>query len=359
MSSIESNQVIRQDLDLIVASDLPWDDLKGKSILVTGAGGFIGSYLVKTLLHSSRKKDIGLTVYALGRSSLKSYSRLLDCSLDSAFHFIEHDLSSINDVSLPEIDVIVHAASQASPKFYGIDPVGTLLPNIKGTHVLLDYVRHHKSCKFLFLSSGSVYGDHKGIIDKFGEQDYGWLDPVNVRSCYAESKRMGETMCAAWAHQYGVDACIVRLFHTYGPSISLNDGRVFADFISDAVHQRGITIKSDGTATRSFCYISDAIQGILTVLLNGATCEAYNVGNPNESISVSALAKMIQDLYPDRMPFIHYDEKHRGSEYITSPVKLTSPSIAKINKLGWSPKVDLREGFRRSILSFLLPADYS
>jgi UDP-glucuronate decarboxylase len=356
---IENNPVIIEDLNRIAESDLPWHDLKDKAILVTGGGGFIGSYLVKSLLNASSQKDLGLIVYALGRSSLKSYSRLADCSNDSAFHFIQHDLSSNSCVSLPKLDIIIHAASQASPRFYGIDPVGTLLPNIKGTYALLDYVRYHGGCKFLFLSSGSVYGDHKGIIDEFGEQDYGWLDPVNVRSCYAESKRMGETMCASWSHQYGVDARIIRPFHTYGPSISLDDGRVFSDFIADAVHRRGIIIKSDGAATRSFCYISDVIQGILAILFYGNTCEAYNIGNPKESISVSALAQLIKDLFPERIPFVEYDTKHRGNEYIPSPVKSTSPSIVKANHLGWTPHVGLREGFHRSILSFSLLPDCS
>lgn len=355
----ESNPVINEDLRQIAASDFPWLDLNNNTILITGAGGFIGSYLVKSLLRANTEKELGLTVYGLGRSSLDSYARLVDCSEDPSFHFIEYDLSGVNTISLPELDVILHAASQASPKFYGLDPVGTLLPNIKGTQILLDHARSLNNCKFLFISSGSVYGDHKSTVDEFREHDYGWLDPVNVRSCYAESKRMGETMCVSWSHQYGVDTRIVRPFHTYGPSISLDDGRVFSDFIADAVYRRGITIKSDGTATRSFCYISDVIQGILAVLFYGMTCEAYNIGNPKESISVSALAQLIQSLFPDRIPFIKYDKKERGYEYIPSQVKSSSPSIVKANQLGWAPKLDLREGFHRSISSFTNFFDFS
>lgn len=349
----ESNPIINEDLESIVAEDLPWNELTNKTILVTGAGGFIGSYLVKSLLHANDTKDLCLKVCGLGRSSLTSYIRLHGYSSHPAFHFIRHDISNKENLSLPQTDCIIHAASQASPKFYGVDPVGTLLPNISGTLSLLEHARSQVGCSFLFISSGSVYGDHKGALSEFGEQDYGWLDPLNVRSCYAESKRMAETMCVAWAHQYGVDTRIVRLFHTYGPGISLDDGRVFSDFIADAVHCRGITIKSDGTTARSFCYVSDTIKGILTVLFAGKCSEAYNIGNPREKITVSRLAELIRDLFPDRIPSVDYDSVDRGNDYIPSPVKQSSPSIEKARLLGWTPSTGLSEGFRKSILSFI------
>jgi len=354
---IESNPIIKEDLQNIIAGYFPWDELKKKSILVTGAGGFLGAYLVKSLLYANDQKELGLKVYGLGRSPLNSYSRLHGYSSHPDFFFIEHDLSRTCHISYPQSNIIIHAASQASPKFFGVDPVGTLLPNISGTLSLLDHARSQHDCRFLFISSGSVYGDHKGVISEFSEQDYGWLDPVNVRSCYAESKRMAETMCVAWSHQYGIDTRIVRPFHTYGPSISLDDGRVFSDFIADAVHCRRITIKSDGTTARAFCYVSDAIKGILTVLFTGKCCEAYNIGNPSEHVTVSGLAELIQSLFPNRICSIDYDLRDRGTSYVESTVKKSSPSITKASLLGWIPCTDLREGFERSISSFIVDAN--
>ena len=150
-------------------------------------------------------------------------------------------------VALDEpIHFIVHAASQASPKYYGTDPVGTLSANVLGTYHLLNLAATHRVEAFLFFSSGEVYGQVAPERIPIRETDYGYLDPTDVRSCYGESKRMGETMCVAWAHQFGVPAKIVRPFHTYGPGMRLDDGRVFADFVADIVHDRDIVLKSDG-----------------------------------------------------------------------------------------------------------------
>ena len=207
--------------------------------------------------------------------------------------------------------------------------------------------------RFLFVSSGEVYGDPVNPDELVSESDYGFLDSMNVRSCYAESKRIGETMTVSWANQYDIHASVVRPFHTYGPSLSLNDGRVFADFVSDIVNNRDIVLKSHGDARRSFCYISDAIIAILSVLLQGEKNEAYNIGNPDTEIAIKDLASELIALFPEKQLKVKFKIKPENNDYLKSPVNNCSPSIEKIKKLGWSPEIGTKDGFKRTVESFL------
>ena len=164
---------------------------------------------------------------------------------------------------------------------------------------------------------------------------------------------MGETMCAAWSKQFDLSTVVVRPFHTYGPGMALDDGRVFADFVSSVVHKKDIILNSDGKALRPFCYIADATQGFLTALLRGGNAEAYNVGNPNAEISIIELARLIANLFPERMIGVKFYESKSSDSYLHSPIPRSSPSIAKLKSLGWNPSTGLQDGFKRTILSFL------
>jgi nucleoside-diphosphate-sugar epimerase len=214
------------------------------------------------------------------RSAEQAKSRFHHWLQDDGFSLLVQDVTQ----SLPhdlKPQLIIHAASPASPKFYRPDPVGTMLPNVVGTLNLLNLARQARTERFLFFSSAEVYGLFRDPPAAIDETSYGSLDPNDNRSCYAESKRMGEALCSAYALQYGVAATIVRPFHTYGPGMKLNDGRVFADFIRDVVTGQEITLKGDGKDRRSFCYLSDATEAFLHILLHGRPGQAYNVGNPS------------------------------------------------------------------------------
>jgi nucleoside-diphosphate-sugar epimerase len=205
----------------------------------------------------------------------------------------------------------------------------------------------------MFFSSGEVYGIPLDSMEPITETSYGYLDPLNVRSCYAESKRIGETMCIAWAKQYGLDTVVVRPFHTYGPGMALNDGRVFADFVADVVAKRDIVIRGDGSEKRCFCYLADATVGFLSVLLNGINLEAYNVANPSGEISMKNLAKLISDLFPDRNIKIRFEDPETKKNYLRSSILRSLPSIEKIKKLGWLPETSLEVGFAKTIKSYI------
>jgi nucleoside-diphosphate-sugar epimerase len=351
--SMEHNHIIRGDIVRIASTNLPWEMLRSKTILITGGSGFLAAYLVKALLTIGKLHQLNLKVICLARRLRSVESRLSSCLKDRDLTVILHDISQPLPNNFPRADFIIHAASQASPKYYGVDPVGTLLANSSGTAFLLEYAVRSQAERFLFFSSGEVYGVPLNTNQLISEQDYGYLDPMNVRSCYAESKRVGETMCVAWGQQHGLHTSVVRPFHTYGPGMALDDGRVFADFVADVVAKRDIVLKSDGLALRPFCYIADATIGFLTVLLKGGKAEAYNIANPEAEISIGDLAVLVANLFPERGVGVRIEMSTSSNSYLKSPISRSCPSIEKIKSLGWTPTISLKDGFRQTIQSYL------
>jgi UDP-glucuronate decarboxylase len=347
------SEIVHRDLDQIVKSNINWDRFKNKTVFVSGGAGLLPSYLGQSLLHANRLHNLKLKVICMSRSSESLNKRLGHCLNDPCLKIIIHDVTRPIPIEIMPSDFVIHAASQASPKFYTIDPVGTLLTNTIGTQHLLEYAVRSKAERFMFFSSGEIYGIPLNPTEPITETSYGYLDPMNVRSCYAESKRIGETMSIAWAKQCGLDTVVVRPFHTYGPGMALDDGRVFADFVADVVAKRDIVIRGDGSEKRCFCYLADATIGFLSVLLNGINSEAYNVANPSCEISMKNLAKLISNLFPNRNIKIRFEDSGIKKNYIKSPTLKALPSIDKIKKLGWLPETSLEEGFAKTIKSFI------
>ncbi len=344
--------IIEEDLQRIASEGLPWAQFAGKTVLVTGASGMLPAYLVEALLFLNEMRPGQHThVLALVRDGARAQSRFRHYQSRTDLSFVVQDICAPLGIS-QHVDFIVHAASQASPRYFGKDPVGTLLPNVLGTQQLLNLARDHRVQGFLFFSSGEVYGQVDDAHPLIAERGYGYLDPTALRSCYAESKRMGETMCIAWAAQYGVPVRIARPFHTYGPGLRLDDGRVFADFVSDIISNRDIRLKSDGRAVRSFCYLADATAGFLTVLLRGQDAEAYNVGNEEATISMLDLANTLVGLFPEKRLRVLRETGRVAPGYLASPFSRNCPDTSKLRSLGWAPRTSIPEGFRRTIGSF-------
>jgi nucleoside-diphosphate-sugar epimerase len=343
------NPIIEEDLHYIKSLPLPWAQLKGKTVLITGANGFIPSYLVDFLLFLN-ENSIPVNIIGIARNQEHASARFFRYLEKDHFKLMIQDVCEPIGIEEP-INYVIHAASQASPKYFSKDPCGTLLPNVSGTYNLLELSRTKQIEAFLFISSGEVYGEFSKDRVSIRENDYGPLDPTNIRSCYAESKRMGETMCRSWQHQFGVPIKIARLSHTYGPGMRLDDGRVFADFVSDIVNKRDIVLKSDGTAKRPFCYIADTVSGIFTVLLKGLIGHAYNVGSVNE-ISILDLANLLIELFPEDNLKVIKDITDISSDYSRSNVLQGHFDISKMNALGWDPIYSLEEGFKRTVSSY-------
>jgi UDP-glucuronate decarboxylase len=342
-------KTIAEDI-LEIAHDLDVEQMRGKKVLIAGAGGFLPAYMVETLLYLNKSQNINCNLFALVRNSVKAAERFAHYANRSDLTLIQSDVSAPL-TNLPRADIIIHAASPASPKYYAHDPVGVMHANLLGINNLLDMARLWKSEKFLYFSSSEVYGQVPSSAPPIKEKDYGYIDILNVRSCYAESKRAAETLGLSYWKQHGVPCKIVRPFHTYGPRMPLDDGRVFADFVADVVHHRDIKIKSDGSAIRSFCYLSDAVRGFFKVLLHGQPGVAYNVANPEGTLSILELAELLVGMSSGI--FVEHIGSNAASNYLQSPIARNIPDIELISSLGWVPRYLPKEGFSRTIRSFL------
>ena len=345
------NPIIEEDIQYMLSADfVDFERFRGKTVMVTGAYGMIGSYMVYPLIYLN-EKDPGFscTIIPVGREKGKMKARFPEASGKPYFKPIFTDVCEIRPVK-GDVDFIVHAASPTNPRMYLKNPVAVMKPNVTGTLNLLDIAREKKSEGFLFISSGEVYGVLKK--DVILESDKGFLDCTAPRCCYAESKRAGEELCTGYAEDYQVHARIARPSHTYGPTMNLDsDGRVFADFVSDAVRGRDIKVRSDGAATRAFTYLADAALGFFKILLDGTDKEAYNVTNNDGICSIRDLAQMIASCAVKKdckVVFAEPDKGYPENENRTASVRSTK----KLESLGWKCRYLPKEGFERTIKSF-------
>jgi nucleoside-diphosphate-sugar epimerase len=345
------NKIIREDIEFIVSHNLPWDRFNNATVLISGANGFLPAYMVETLLYLNDKYDKKIKVIALARNREKTLKRFYHHKNRNDLEFIFQDVCEpVKIKKNKKVDFIIHAASQASPRYYETDPIGTLSANIIGTINLLK-IAEKEHCKgFLYLSTGGVYGRVEENHIPMKEDDYGYLDPTDIKACYNESKRMGENICVSWFHQYGIPTVIVRISYIYGPGMHLNAERVFPSFVSDVVNHRDILIASDGSATRSFCYIADATLAFFTVLLKGRNGEAYNIGAEKET-SILELANVLVRLFPENnIKIIKNPAKQPVNT--RSLIQRSLLDISKIKSLGWEPAFDLDKGCQRTMLSY-------
>jgi UDP-glucuronate decarboxylase len=340
------HEIIQEDIETILHAPLPWKKLEGKSFVISGAGGMLPAYMVHTLLKLNQKFSKKIKIYALVRNKQK----LKKIPKSNNLKIIKTDLDKKIEIN-GKVDYVIHAASKASPKYFKKDPVGTILPNIIGTRNLLELAKRKTIKDFLYFSSGEIYGKVSNKIIK--EDSFGKIDPLEIRSCYAESKKMGENMCLAWSVQHKIPIKIGRIFHSYGPGMQLNDGRVFADFVSNVVNNQDIIIKSSGKAKRPFCYITDTIIALFTILLKGKNENAYNIANPNCVVSMNELAKIMSKLILKNKTKVIKEKRTKQDNYIQTKINIQRPDITKMKSLGWKPNITIEEGFLRTIKSYL------
>jgi nucleoside-diphosphate-sugar epimerase len=331
---------------------IPWQQLEGKRVLVTGASGFVASHICEVLLCANQAFGIGSEILGLVRDTdgfAQRFSRYLDRS-DLAC--IEQNLNlPLQMPDIGKVDFIIHAASKASPRYFGTDPIDIISTNIIGTRNLLEFARHHEIDRFLYVSSAEVYGQPAKVPTS--ESDYGYLDPTDLRSCYAESKRMAENMCTCWGHEHSLPTSVVRLFHTYGPGMKLDDGRVYTDFIRNVVERSPIQLLGDGSATRSFCYIYDVVAAVFLVLLRGQQPTTYNVGNDGGEMSIMDFGETLVRLYPDRSSKVVKNAALAKPGYLVSSIDRTCPDITRLKQLGWRPMTTIESGLRKTVESYL------
>ncbi len=314
--------------------------IQNKKILITGATGLIGSFLVDALSWLNENESTGIEIYAGGRSEARLSQRFEGLLGKPYFHCCLYDATQAFCPDF-ETDIVVHAANSAHPLAYSMDPVGIMQANLIGTMQFLECLKKQGHGRFLIISSGETYGENPGLPEGFSETDYGWIDTMLPRACYPESKRAAETLCASYAAQYGVDAVVARLCHVYGPTFTASNSRADAQFIRKALAGEDIVMKSTGSQVRSFCYVADAVNALLTVLAVGEKGQAYNVANRHSVASIRQYAETLADIAGVQVVFdVPPEVEKAGYTKVTRAVL----NPAKLEKLGWMPRYDLRQG---------------
>ena len=309
-------------------------------ILITGGAGFIGSHLCDRLLAD------GHTVIAMDNLSTGNIDNIVHLVGRGDFSFIKHDVT--NYIYVPDqLDAVIHLASLPSPVDYLEKPIQTLKVGALGTHKTLGLAKA-KGARFLIASTSEVYGDPQ--VHPQPESYWGHVNPVGPRGVYDESKRFAEAMAMAYHRYHGVETRIVRIFNTYGPRMRLDDGRVVPNFIKQALLGQPLTVYGDGSQTRSFCYISDLVRGIVSLLLSDES-EPVNLGNPEE-YTILQFAEIVNELTGNTAGITMID-RSTLSDRVTDDPKVRCPDIQKAREvLKWEPQVSLREGLIKSIAHF-------
>lgn len=330
----------KKDILKIFSLDLPWGKFSGVNILVTGATGLIGGCLVETLMMNP-KRDY--QVFASGRNEERARLRFKAFANDPAFHFVKYDVMQPLECDV-NFDYIIHAASNANPKFYATQPVEVMKANFDGVANLINYGLKHCMKRFLYVSSGEVYGEGDGRV--FTEDYSGYVNCAIPRACYPSSKRAAETLCVSYAAEYGTDIVIARPCHVYGPYFTDQDNRVYAQFIRNVLKGEDIVMKSTGEQFRSWCYVVDCVSALLFILLKGIRGEVFNIADPESNISIRKLAGIIADIGQKNVVVDVPDADEKSGFNI---VKKSVFSTNKLESLGWTSQIHIVEGLTNTI----------
>lgn len=333
------NEILKDDLKYIKEYDLPYELLKGKTVLVTGATGLIGVSLVRSLLYMG---DIKVLAFVRNENKAKSIYEQ-----NSNLEIVIGDI--INPIDIIEtVDYIFHCASVTTSKIMVEQPVETLMTSIEGTKHILNLAKEKRCKSVVYVSSMEVYGAFDNLDHEVTEDDLGYIDPLKVRSNYPEAKRLCENMCIAYLQEYGIPVKIARLAQTFGAGILQNENRVFAQFARSVINNENIILHTKGLSEGNYCYTRDCMTGLLTILLKGKDGEAYNVSNPNSHTTIVDMAKMVAHKIAKGNIEVLFDIPETNTFGYAADTKMKLNSN-KLQQLGWKPEIGLEEAYKRMI----------
>ncbi|WP_026498838.1 NAD-dependent epimerase/dehydratase family protein [Butyrivibrio sp. WCD2001] len=342
------NELYKEDIKHAANLELPWEKLSGKTVLLSGATGLIGSFLIDVLAYRNKEKGSKTKIIALGRSKERIYDRFGLQGDTDLFKAIEQDVNDdLSDEFLSQkADFVLHLASNTHPLQYSTDPIGTIITNIIGLRNMLDYAADNEAERFVFASSVEIYGENRGDTEKFAEEYLGYIDCNTLRAGYPESKRAGEALCQAYIKQKGLDVVIPRLSRTYGPSMLKTDTKAISQFIKKGVDKENIILKSEGNQLYSYSYVEDAVTGLLFCLFYGKCGEAYNIADPASDITLKDMANVIAEYAGTEVIFELPDATEAAGYSKATKAMLDS---SKLKELGWRAEYDMKAGLIRTI----------
>jgi nucleoside-diphosphate-sugar epimerase len=349
---ILDNEKYMEDVHYVAGLDLPWEKLVNHSVMITGATGLIGSFLVDVLMYKNINDNLSCTLYPVSRTRQRAGERFSGYLDRAEFQYRALDINApLTEwmLELPEgetVDYMIHLASNTHPVAYATDPIGTIYSNIIGTANLLEFAHAHNAIRCAFASSNEIYGENRGDVELFDESYCGYIASNTLRAGYPESKRCGEALCQAYIRQKGMDIVIPRLTRSYGPTMLMSDTKAISQFIRKAVAGEDIVLKSEGMQYYSYTYMADAVAGLLYVLLKGGCGEAYNISDESSDIRLKDLAQLLAETSGKNVVFELPDELERAG-YSTATVARLDGS--KLRELGFSVRYDIKGGITRTV----------
>lgn len=339
------NKIYVNDFEEISNLNIAYNKLNGKTILITGSTGLIGSCLVDYLMYRNNVLNDNIKVICSVRNKEESIKRFSKYIESKKFIIVEQDI--LEEINIEyDADYVIHAASGADPKTYVTNPVGVMKTNFIGTLNLLNYAKKSKAKRMMFVSSGEVYGQTLDKEAKFKEYENGNVEFLNSRSCYPESKRASETLCMAYSAQFDIETVIGRFCHVYGPTMLKKDSRVYAQMLNNVLEDNDIVLKSEGLQIRSYCYVVDAVSAILCILLNGEKNNAYNVSDKESIVTIRTLAETIAKVSNKKVKFeLPSETDKKGYTKLTQTIM----DSEKLENIGWHPITKFEDGIKKTI----------
>lgn len=345
----KNDPILQEDLENIVASDLPWSAFAGKRVLVTGATGLVGGAVTRALCTANRVRGLGIRLVLPVRSADKARAVFGDLIEREQIELIEGDICRPLRVD-GAVDFILHAAAVTDSKLMVTKPAETIMTAIDGTRSVLELAREKHVEGMVYLSSMEAYGKPTVGADKVRETDLGTIDHLTVRSCYPESKRMAECLCACYHAEYGVPVKIARLAQTFGAGISPTENRVFAQFARSLINGTDIVLHTAGDSWGNYCYTAECVSALLFLMINGQSGEAYNVVNEAANLRIREMAELVAGMSDGAIRVV-FDIPEDALQYGYAPSVELHLSGEKLAALGWTAQIGLREMYRRLIAS--------